>query len=237
MLLWSAGSLLAQTNPPDAPKLAVQQQEAILWDSYDRELKNSLAERKKKGDLDGYLIIENEQKRFEREHTVPFPGAAPPLLKAPAARYHQGRALLLRQYMDALDQLIKAEVKADRVEQAKRIKAEKDKAALELAALAAKVELPEAANPEKEKQARVVKALVGRWEVSKPKERYKQVWTFTADGKVLSNWGEGQWTLDEQQVRIQWNEQYWDTFALPLLRSVRGDSWTGRDRLRAVRLD
>jgi hypothetical protein len=113
-----------------------------------------MADLKKKGDLDNVLILQDEEKRFDAEKTVPVPKYAKDPFRPASDAYYRAMATLLAQYADALDGLIKKEVAADRIEEAKVIKREKDKADFMLADTPIKLPVKAAAGiPDTNQQA------------------------------------------------------------------------------------
>jgi hypothetical protein len=90
--------------------------------------------------------------------------------------------------------------------------------------------------------------LLGTWNVQNIGNNKSHVWTFRGDGKMVNlNTGAviGTWRIEPAAVRITWpsfipnkNERYWESFHRPIRpQGVRGDSWTGADRIRAVKKD
>lgn len=114
------------------------QQQSILT-QYAKTLEAMIAMFKKKGDLDNILILQAEQKRFETEKTVQNPSDAKESFRPATDEYHKSMVALLEKYIAALGGLIKKEVAEDRIEEAKLVKAEKDKAAFILADIQAKL--------------------------------------------------------------------------------------------------
>ena len=76
--------------------------------------------------------------------------------------------------------------------------------------------------------AKIVTDLIGKWNITVTNVRYKGVWSFSKDGTVLQATGlQGRWTIEDKQVRIDWNPGQWETLTLPLSKTVKGDSWHG----------
>lgn len=126
----------ASTND-DLFKLLVRkgEQETALLNNYGKALDSAMADLKKKGDLDTYLVFETEKKRFDEQKNVPPPADIKDAFKVPAGEYYKARLALLKKHIIELDNFIKAEMLADRMESAKSAKTEKDKAAQEVADL------------------------------------------------------------------------------------------------------
>jgi len=123
---------------------AEQAQAAVA--AYGQALSALLASVQDKGDLDAYLVVAEEQKRFAAEGTAPgdLSGRRAALLGDLVIRYRQtalsveqGRkrrmAALLRQFLPRLDLLIKQSTQQDKIEDAKLLKAEKDRIVGQLA--------------------------------------------------------------------------------------------------------
>ena len=114
------------------PSLQVLQQtyetrQKTLVAQYAKSLDAELAALKKKGDLDNYLLVQAEAERLSKESSVPLPKDAKAAFKELCTAHYQRWALLTRQYLQALDALIKAELIAGRIESAKESKTEKEK--------------------------------------------------------------------------------------------------------------
>lgn len=141
-----AGTLLAQeTNALHGLKQAYVRQEQSILAEYGKTLETVLVNVKRQGDLDNFLAAQTEIKRLGTEKTVPFPADAQALFRPACAAYQQMMVRLLGQYVAALDDLIRKDVAADRIEEAKAVKSEKDNAAFRLAELQSKLPEPVAA--------------------------------------------------------------------------------------------
>ncbi len=105
-----------------------------------------MAESKRQGDLGGVLLLQAEKKRLDAEKTVLAPRDARDSFRPAAGAYCQAMVTLLGQYSKALDGLIRKAVKADRIEEAKALKAEKDNVDLMLADMQAKLSVKADAN-------------------------------------------------------------------------------------------
>jgi len=252
VLMVSAVLLRAEQTNSDALLTLIvkkQGQEQALIDAYGKVLDSMMAELKNKGDLDNYIIVDNEKKRFVAEKTVPFPASAKDMFKVPVNGYFKARITLLKQYIVVLDGLMKVELKANRVDSAKEAKDEKDKAVAELADLESRMPkevAPISTNTVKMvnsvdvKRAKIVSDLVGTWDVSVGQNNYRAKWVFKKDGTAQQGSGvgnvKGEWAIEDGRIRFTWNNGTWDAFSLPLSKSVNGDSWAGSDKVRATKI-
>jgi hypothetical protein len=128
-----------QASTLDTFRQAYDKQQQLYLVQYGKTLDTILVSLKKKGDLDNVLILQSEQKRFEAEKTVPTPKDAKDLFRPASEAYYQAIITVQGQYVTALDGLIKKEVAADHIEEAKLVKAEKDKASALLTDLQTKL--------------------------------------------------------------------------------------------------
>ena len=163
-LLLVASMSVAQTNSPDLFVLVMkkQGQEQALLDGYGKALGSMMAELTKKGNLDAYVVVEAEKKRLEAEKVVL--AVTNELFKAPADVYFRSRVTLSKQYIAALDNFIKAEMKAGKLDEAKSAKADRDRTILELADLESK--LPRTVDTNavvKAEQKKKAYSVVGAW--------------------------------------------------------------------------
>jgi Concanavalin A-like lectin/glucanases superfamily len=150
LLLVAAGTAVGQQKSTvEMLQQAYQAKEQALLVQYGKGLDTNLDDLKKKGDLDNFLKVENEKKRFEKTKTVLPPSSANLPLRPVVLAYYRATTTLQEQYLKALDEQIKKEVIAGRIEAAKVLKAEKDKITLLLAENQALV--PAEAVPEKTK--------------------------------------------------------------------------------------
>jgi len=145
---------LYAVHAQQAPTLPTLQQtyetrQKTLVAQYSKSLEAELVQLKKKGDLDNFLLVQTEVERLSKESSVPLPKEAKPAFKEPCTSHYQKFALLTRQYIQALDALMKAELIAGRIDSAKEVKAEKEKVAAFLESMDVPVE--ETAVPEKVK--------------------------------------------------------------------------------------
>lgn len=168
----------AQTN--DVLTLAVKksEQEQVLLAGYGKSLNSMMAALKKNGDIDKYVIVEQQKKFFETTKKVPAPSEINKMFKALSEEYYRARVILLNQYISALDNKIKADMKADRVDSAKDAKADKDKAMAELVGI-------DSTSPKEAAKTNDVKkvSIVGKWgwgagDIS--------TLEFTTDGRVIA---------------------------------------------------
>ena len=115
---------------------------AIL--QYGKALDEILTTLKKKGDIDSYPIVSDERKRFQSEKTVPT-NEPPAQFAQPVYAYRkqiqnvrdkkgQQMIALLKQYVSALDMLVKERMTNDKIEDAKAAGQEKKTAELLLGA-------------------------------------------------------------------------------------------------------
>lgn len=139
IMVITATVLAQQTTTLDTFRQAYEKQHVALLAQYGKTLDAIMAGLKKKGDLDNVLILQAEKKRFDAEHTVPAPKDAKDSFRPATEEYCRTLVTLLGQYVKALDGLVKKEVAADRIEAAKVIKTEKDKADFMLADSQAKL--------------------------------------------------------------------------------------------------
>ncbi|MEI6562997.1 MAG: LamG domain-containing protein [bacterium] len=133
VMIAAAGVFAQQTNERETFRQLIEKKQQTLLEQYGKGLDRILLDLKKKGDLDNVLILQGEKKRFDAENKVPAPKDAKSSFRPATEAYCQGMVTLLEQYVKALDRLIKKEVAADRIEEAKAIKAEKDRASIMLA--------------------------------------------------------------------------------------------------------
>ena len=133
MLVVSVGH--AQDYSLDSFKRTYEQKQQALVAQYGKDLDAGLMELKKKGDLDNYLLLEAEKKRFDAEKCVKDLSAAKEPYRSATVAYGQALVLLQEQYIKALDEQIKKNLIANRIEEAKAAKAAKDEVAASLAGL------------------------------------------------------------------------------------------------------
>ena len=115
-------------NNLETYKEALKHQEAGLLIQYGKALDSLLNSFKQKGDIEKYLVLEAEKKRFDEENTVRPPSEAEEAFRAAVKVYNKASVDLLKKYILALDGLIKNLMMADRIEEAKEAKVEKERA-------------------------------------------------------------------------------------------------------------
>lgn len=129
----------AQDYSLDSFKKTYEQKQQALVAQYAKDLDAGLLDLKTKGDLDNYLILEAEKKRFDAEKIVPSLAKAKDPYRSSTLAYSQSLANLQEQYIKALDDHIKKDLMANRIEEAKATKAAKDEVAASLADLRKKL--------------------------------------------------------------------------------------------------
>lgn len=134
----AAGELAALRTACDAARLRYEaecvQSQSNAVTAYGKALAETLQTLRRKGDLDAYLAVENEQKRFATAGTVPAETAglaAPQLVeqyRAALAMATEERARknagLQQLYATKLEALMKNLMVQDRIDDAKQVKAE-----------------------------------------------------------------------------------------------------------------
>ena len=140
MLMAAATTALAgQTNTLDTCRQAYERQQQSVLAQYGKALDAAMADAQRKGDLDGVLILQAERKRLDAKKTVPAPADAKDAFRPASEAYYRAMVALLGRYVSTLDGLIRTEVAADRMEDAKAVKVEKDKTDAGLADMRTKV--------------------------------------------------------------------------------------------------
>ena len=133
MLVVSVGH--AQDYSLESFKKTYEQKQQALEAQYGKDLDAGLLDLKKKGDFDNYLILEAEKKRFDAEKRVMDLAAAKEPYRSATIAYGQALVNLQEQYIKALDEQVKKNLIANRIEEAKAAKAAKDEVAASLAGL------------------------------------------------------------------------------------------------------
>jgi len=122
-----------QTNILDKVQQAFEARQQATLAQYRKALGTIMEDAKKDGNLDKLLLLQAEQKRFDTEKTVPPPAEAQSEFLSASKAHYRAMASLLTQYVTALDDLVKKQVRAARIEEAKIFKTEKDRVAALLA--------------------------------------------------------------------------------------------------------
>jgi Concanavalin A-like lectin/glucanases superfamily len=136
LLIFITGTAFAQQNSTlEVLQQTYQTKLAALPIQYGKGIDVTLEALKKKGDLDNFLIVSAEKKRFEQEMTIPVPSATHESFRTISLNHYRAIASLQDQYIKALENAIKKEVVAGRTEEAKKIKAEKETISTSLADL------------------------------------------------------------------------------------------------------
>ncbi len=131
-----------QANTLDALRQACEKQQQTFLAQYGTALDAINDVLRTKGDLEGILVLEVEKQRLKVQKIVLNPREAPALFRPATELYFRSMVTLLGQHTKALDGLIKREVMAGRITEAKAVKMEKDKAASQLADIQTKLPAP-----------------------------------------------------------------------------------------------
>lgn len=91
-------------------KEAFEKQQQSVLVQYGKALDSIMTDLKRKGDLDGVLILQAEQERLAAERTIPAPTDAKDAFRRAFEVYHKAMITALEQYVMNMDQLIKKEV-------------------------------------------------------------------------------------------------------------------------------
>lgn len=153
-----------QTNILDMVREAFGSREQAALIQYGKELSALQKDAKEDGELDKFLILEAEKKRFDVEKTVPAPAEAKAEFASLSKTHHKTMASILTQYVTALDDLIKKKVRAGQIEDAKIIKGEKERASSMLMETKAIISGKEKENDSPEPPKSVSKK---QWDVAK----------------------------------------------------------------------
>lgn len=137
MMMLVVPAMGQQKSTLEMMQQAFETKHQSLLSQYTKGLDTTLDELKKKGDFDNFLIVEAEKKRFAKEMTVPTPPKAKDSFRPVTLVHYRSLASLQEQYIKALDGLIKKEVIAGRIEEAKVLRAEKDTVSLSFSELQA----------------------------------------------------------------------------------------------------
>jgi len=139
----AASAAFAQTGPFGDLKAAYAKRCKGNVEAYGKALSSVLAALKAAGDLDGYLAAESERRRFEAAGTVAPTNSGPAVAKA-LAEYEAASLATLKAYVPALEELTRRLVREGRVEEAKAVRDERDRASFEMAELEVKAPKVEA---------------------------------------------------------------------------------------------
>jgi hypothetical protein len=125
-----------------------QSKQKALLAQYNSDLDSVLEQLKKQGDLDNFLTVQAEKKRFGESESIPLPSEVLKPLQPVSSAYYNALTLLNENYINALENLIKQNVKLGKIEDAKQTKAEKDRIVSTLCELRSK--LPQTLKPSKD---------------------------------------------------------------------------------------
>jgi hypothetical protein len=129
----------AQDYSLDSFKRTYEQKQQALFVQYGKDLDAGLLDLKKKGDLDNYLLLDAEKKRFDTEKTAPALSESKEPYRSALLVYCQSLANLQEQYIKALDETVKKSLIANKIDEAKAAKAAKDEVVVALAGLKEKL--------------------------------------------------------------------------------------------------
>lgn len=135
LIMFVVSASIAQDYSLDSFKRTYEQKQQALVAQYGKALDSELLDLKKKGDLDNYLLLEAEKKRLDAEKTAPALAEAKEPYRSATVAYSQALANLQEQYIKALDEFIKKNLIANRIEDARTAKAAKDEVVALLAGL------------------------------------------------------------------------------------------------------
>jgi hypothetical protein len=139
LLIFAVTGNAQQASTLNTYRQTYLKQEQVCLIQYEKALDVTMDDFKRKGDLDNLLILQSERKRFHEQKTVPTQADAKDAFRPATEVYVQSMVTLLGKYIKALDTLIKEETAADRIEEAKAVKVEKDMASSMLADMKAKI--------------------------------------------------------------------------------------------------
>lgn len=137
-LLIPFGTFAQQTKGLEDYRKALQQQQQGLLAQYGKDLETTMVALKQKGDLDTYLVFDTEKKRFDTEQTVSDPADVFDAFRPTVETYHKSTIALLKKYVTALDGLLQKLMMANRIEDAKEVKKEKENAISQISLIEAK---------------------------------------------------------------------------------------------------
>lgn len=144
VLILSAVALLENASAQQKASLedyqkSLLQQEQVLLIQYGKDLESTMTALKQKGDLDNFLVFDAERKRFETEQTVPDPLYVFDAFRPTVETYHKSTVSLLKKYVTALDGLMQKLMVANRIEDAKSVKKEKEATLARIARIESKL--------------------------------------------------------------------------------------------------
>jgi len=211
IFLLSSAAFAQQTNTFESVQQVFQQQEQALLDNYGKALDALMESLKAKGDLDKYVIVETEKKRFSTNAVMP---SGSNVYSTAVLNYQKSRITLLKKYTVALGNLVASEMKANRIEEAKAVKTEKDKYDSELALLEAK--MPKELTAEEKKIEEIKKAFCGKWSFGN--NSYE---VFSIDGAAIyhspdGNQYKGTWKIEDGFIVVSWVQFGTQKWKLPL---------------------
>lgn len=166
-------SASAQTNSFESLKAryesAKSKIESEAFDAYSNSLVAAMAPLKQKGDLDTFLMIQNELKRLSVERMITSSNVQPEVVSVISKKIdtdeNQKIATLTKQYVQYLEGLIKQLMSADKIEDAKEVKAELEKVKFLLADLESKLPKVEQSKAgTKQAEAKKIPSMAGKWD-------------------------------------------------------------------------
>ena len=179
--------------------------------AYGNLLGSILAQLKQKGDLDAYVAVEKEQKRFDAEKSMPEKPEGEYVVKAVDA-YRTAVAKLdaektakmaavQKAYVAQLDPLIRQLMQADKIEDAKRVKEELERVKFELAEVEAAAPKVEAvsANAEEETKISIGRKKVVLWNTHNG--RFNDFGTTSCKVELLSG---GKTVWEKKGIDVPW---------------------------------
>jgi hypothetical protein len=139
--LMTVSALLAQTDSLSTGKLKYEAAKARIESdalaSYSNSLVAAMASLKQKGDLDTFLIVRKELERISVEKTIGSTNNPAAIINFNTAKFDAEKSqkvqALTKQYVAYLEGLIKQAMLANKIDDAKRIKAELDRVKFEQA--------------------------------------------------------------------------------------------------------
>ena len=188
-------------------KVVLGKQESGLVEGYGKELGVLLNGMKKKGDLDGYLVVDTEKKRLEKEKTVPTVSAAKSAYYGAVVNYVKTRLTMLKKYDIALDTFIKVELMSDRIDSAKAGRDEKSRLAFDLTDMENQLpkEVVKVAETNAVKAVEKIHSVVGVWKAGEM-HIFKADGSFevrkTLSGPILIPYSGKWWFTNDEKTKI-----------------------------------